>query len=101
MNNNNLRSVVIVTIDVKHLVSLDTEHTIAFISSHPQTHNIGQLQHTRTGRIPSNLQTVSINASDVVERRGSFNIPVPSTTTSYSGAISSIMEHGKGDQINH
>lgn len=55
-----LPSVVIIAIDVKHLVSLDTENTVYQINDKqlelPAVHKVREEQHTQTEHTPSTLR---------------------------------------------
>lgn len=84
----------IIAIDVKHLVSLDTENTVYQINDKqlelPAVHKVREEQHTQTEHTPSTLRRGKV--SHITYHRGvATNIPVPSTTTSYSGAMSSMV----------
>jgi hypothetical protein len=87
----------IVAIDVKDLVTLHTKDTAAVKYNKKMCNN--QIQQarepTQTTHTRSGLEeSVSIDLGGI-EWRGS-NIPVPRTTTSYSGAISSMMNVDRG-----
>ena len=93
-----LRSVVIITIDVKHLISLDTENTAyrkyqSAVEKEKWRVQDSIIPRQHTLRQTCNDNGVSMWSSGGVacSSRGRY-IPVPSTTTSYSAAMSSMME---------
>jgi hypothetical protein len=91
-------SIVIVAVNVQHLLALDTEHSIQLVSfaitspcagsSIPREHAFSQ---TCVRRL------AFVHGSDMPLYAGSNGVlPVPRTTTSYSGAISSMVIGGGG-----
>lgn len=88
-----LPSVVIIAIDVKHLVSLDTEDTVHHIDY--KQLDLPQMHKARESNIPRQntlRQPCAGKRLAIIHHRGvATNVPVPSTTTSYSGAMSSMV----------
>jgi hypothetical protein len=87
----NVPSVMIITVDMQHLVLLDTQYTVCLLASMSSVDKLwsSRTQTTHTQLILFKLLANCFPAplcgveSDIV--------PVPRTTTSYSGAISSIL----------